>query len=286
MSTYPVHSHSPNNGRARLAHFVMFSEFEGENGEKMLATDKFVFLHLPRAGGTFVYDVVRKFFPSAREIGYHFARDLLPREYSHLPILGVVRNPWEFYVSWYEHVRPRNTASIMFSWLSENGKLDFLETTRNALNLGTDNERLDVLIEILPEHVDYSRRNIPNITKDSMRKVRGTGVGYYTFRFNHLFGNADDVFVCRLETLRQDLVAFFEGIGAATNELRDYVLRSDKKNIAEHLHYSAYYTSELAELVLIRDRPLIERFGYVFEQASSVENGGPKPSIEEPTTGL
>ena len=94
------------------------------------------------------------------------------------------------------------------------------------------------------------------------------------------------MFVCRLETLRQDLVGFFEGIGAATDELRDYVLRSDKKNIAEYLHYSTYYTPELAELVSIRDRPLIERFGYVFEQASSVENRGPKLSIEEPTTSL
>ena len=170
--------------------------------------------------------------------------------------------------------------------MTENGKLGFIDATRNALNLGVNDERLDVLIEMLPDQVDYRRRNIPNITKEAMRRVRGTGVGYYTFRFNHLFGNADDVFVCRLETLRQDLVGFFEWIGAATDELRDYVLSSDKKNISEHLHYSTYYTLELAELVLIRDRPLVERFGYVFEQASSVENGGPKPSIEEPTTSL
>ena len=117
-----------------------------------------------------------------------------------------------------------------------------------------------------------------------MRRVRGTGVGYYTFRFNEMFGNADDVFFCRLETLRQDLVAFFERIGAATDELRDYVLRSDKKNISEHLHYSTYYTPELAELVSIRDRRLIERFGYVFEQASSAasaDKGGPKNAEAE-----
>jgi hypothetical protein len=212
-----------------------------------------------------VYEVVRKFFPSAREIGYHFPRELLPREYSHLPILGVVRNPWEFYVSWYEHVRPRNAASIMFSWLSENGKLDFVETTRNALNLGTNNKRLDVLIEMLPEHVDYSRRNIPNITKDSMRKVRGTGVGYYTFRFHQIFGNPDDVFFCRLDSLREDLVTFFDGIGVATDELRDYVLGLDKKNTSEHSHESAYYTTDLVELLRIRDRELIERFGFAFE---------------------
>jgi len=231
----------------------------------MLVTDKFVFLHLPRAGGTFVYEVVKKFFPSAREVGYHFPRELLPREYSHLPILGVVRNPWEFYVSWYEHVRPRNTASIMFSWLSENGNLDFVETTRNALNLGTNSERLDVLIEMLPDHVDYTRRNIPNITKDSMRKVRGTGVGYYTFRFNQIFGNSDDVFFCRLDSLRNDLIAFFDGIGIATSELRDYVLRLDKKNTSEHSDDSTYYTADLAALVSIRDRELVNRFGFTFE---------------------
>ena len=65
----------------------------------MLVTDKFVFVHLPRSGGTFVSEVIRKFFPSAYEIGYHLPRTLLPREYSHLPVLGTVRNPWEFYVS-------------------------------------------------------------------------------------------------------------------------------------------------------------------------------------------
>lgn len=240
----------------------------------MLVTDKFVFIHLPRSGGTFVSEVIRKFFPSAHEIGYHLPRELLPKEYSHLPILGSVRNPWEFYVSWYHHVWPRDAATALISWMTENGTLGFTGTTRNALNLGVNNERLDVLIEMLPEQVDYGRRNIPNITKDAMRRVRGTGVGYYTFRFNHLFGNADDVFFCRLETLRQDLVAFFERIGAATDELRDYVLRLDKQNTAEYADVSTYYTAELAELVGIRDRQLIERFGFKFERNASETKQG------------
>jgi hypothetical protein len=239
----------------------------------MLVTDKFVFLHLPRAGGTFVYEVVKKFFPSAREVGYHLPRELLPEEYSHVPILGTVRNPWDFYVSWYHHVRPRGSASTFFSWVSDNGELGFVETIRNALNLGVNDERLDVLIEMLPEHVDYGRRNIPNITKNSMRKVRGTGVGYFTFRFNQLFGKVDDVCFCRVETLRQDLVAFFDRIGVASAELREYVLRLDKKNTAEYAQISNYYTAELAELVRSRDRQLIERFGYSFEGHASDNTG-------------
>jgi hypothetical protein len=126
---------------------------------------------------------------------------------------------------------------------------------------------------MLPEYIDYRKRYIPTVTKDAMRRVRGTGVGYYSFRFNEMFGNADDVFFCRVETLRQDLVAFFEQIGAATDELRDYVLCLDKKNSSEHLHYSTYYTPELAELVSTRDRQLVDRFGYAFEQISSATNG-------------
>jgi len=233
----------------------------------VIVTDKFVFVHFPRTGGTFITDVMMRFFPSAREIGYHLPRSLLPYEYFHLPVLGAVRNPWEFYVSWYYHVWPRDAATPLHSWLSENGKHQFEGATRNALNIGTDNYRLDALIEKLPDDVDYRKRNIPNITKDSLRKIRGTGVGFYTFRFNHLFGNADDVFFCRQECLRADLIHFLEQVDSISDEIRTYILESEKKNTAEHRHYSSYYTPELAELVSIRDRSMIERFGYVFEKA-------------------
>ena len=245
----------------------------------MIVTDKFVFIHLPRTGGTFVSGVIRKFFPSAYEIGHHMPRQFLPKQYCHLPVIGTVRNPWEFYVSLYHYVWAKDAAKDFVSWMTENGKLDLQGSIRNLLNLGVNNERLDVLIKMLPEHADYTRTQIPNISKDTARRVRDTGAGYYTFRFDHLFGNADEVFFCRLETLRRDLVSFFEGIGAVTDELRDYVFRSEKKNVAEHLHYSTYYTPELAQLVAIRDRSVIERFGYVFEDGSSVRNAEPKPSV-------
>jgi hypothetical protein len=248
--------------------------------EAMIVTDKFVFVHLPRSGGTFVSEVIRKFFPSAHEIGYHLPRALLPREFSHLPVLGTVRNPWAFYPSWYHHHHSDNRYLPLFCSLSENRELDFVQTTRNALNLGVSDEKLDLVIQGLSENFDYQKRHVSNLTRDVMRKIRGSGLGLYTFRFNQLFGQADHVYFCRLESLRSDLIAFFETIGAANDALRSYVLDLDKKNISEHLHYSIYYPQDLAELVLVRDRPLIERFGYVFE------NGGLKPATEEPTTGL
>jgi hypothetical protein len=235
----------------------------------MIVTDKFVFLHVPRSGGTFVTEVIRKFFPSAREIGYHFPRELLPREYSHLPVLGTVRNPWEFYVSWYHHQHANKRYSpfknVLFCTVSEDRTLDFVQTIRNALDLGVSDDKLDFLIQACPETVDYQERHIPNVTKDVMRKIRGSGTGLYTFRFNQLFGQADDIFFCRVASLRTDLMAFFERIGVASDDLRSHVLGLDKKHASEHRHYSTYYTPELAELVGIRDRQLVERFGFTFE---------------------
>ena len=179
----------------------------------MIVTNEFVFLHVPRSGGTFVTDVIFKFFPSAHEIGYHFPRELLPERYSHLPVLGTVRNPWEFYVSWYHHQHANKRYSpsknVLFCAVSDNRKLDFVQTIRNALDLGVTDDRLTPLIQACPETVDYQERHIPNVTRDVIRKIRGSGLGLYTFRFNQLFGPANDIFFCRVESLRTDLMAFF-----------------------------------------------------------------------------
>jgi len=235
----------------------------------MLVTDKFVFLHFPHSAGTFVYEVVRKFFPTAREVGYHLPRTLLPAEHLHLPLLGTVRNPWDFYVSWYhyqcsnEHYSPSKNA--LFCCVSEDRQLDFVQTIRNALDLGVSEDKLDSLIQALPEDFDYQKRRIPNLTRGFMRTIRGTALGLYTFRFNEMFGQGDDVFFCRVENLRNDLMEFFEKIGVASDELRRHVLGLDRKNISEHRHYSTYYTPALADLVLTRDRQVVERFGFTFE---------------------
>lgn len=254
---------------SKIPRFTLASSSLTQNGETVLVTDKFVFLHLPRSGGTFVYEVVKKFFPSAHEIGYHFPRALLPREYLHLPLLGTVRNPWEFYVSWYHYHGASETYSssknILFWCVSEDRKLNFSDTIRNALNLGASDEKLDLLIRSLPQNYDYQKRKIPNLTNELMLQIRGSGLGLYSFRFNQMFGHANDVFLCRVETLRNDLMTFFERIGVASNDLRQHVLREDKKNISTHRHYSTYYTPELRELVSIRDRQLIDRFDFSFE---------------------
>ena len=231
----------------------------------MLVTDNFVFVHLPRSGGTFVSDVIKKFFPSVREIGYHLPLSALPREFATLPVLGTVRNPWAFYPSWYFHHLPGGRHLPLFCALSENRTLDFAQTARNALNLAGSAGALDALIPQLAKDFNYTERHVSNLTRSEMEKIRGTGLGLYSFRFNQLFGSSNKIFFCRVESLRSDLIEFFDTMRLAADPLRSYVLELGKKNTSEHHHYSSYYTRELAELVAVRDRPLVERFGYRFE---------------------
>ena len=228
----------------------------------MIVTKKFVFLHLPRSGGTFVSEVIKKFFPEAREIGRHMPRTLLPEDYSKLPILCTVRNPWDYYVSLYHYAFAKDPSSILVSWMTDNGTLDFADSVRNLLELGVNQNRLDRLIDMLPDEIDYSRTIIPNITKSEARKARDSGLGYYSFRFHQMFGNFEDLYFCKVESLRGGLISFLDSINSATDEIKAFVMQTEKRNMSDHLHYSQYYTEELANLVELRDHQVIKRFGY------------------------
>lgn len=87
----------------------------------MLLTDDFVYIHMPKTGGTFVAEVVSRlygvqvpFMPSCLEAVFRkFSRGLvnenkhgtcsqIPESHRDRPILATVRNPYDRYVSQYE----------------------------------------------------------------------------------------------------------------------------------------------------------------------------------------
>lgn len=192
----------------------------------MIVTNKFVFIHLHKSGGTFVNKVIQGLFPSARQIGYHYPLNMLPREYHHLPLLGAVRNPWDFYVSYYTFQKtlldqfeakqailsvmesespadrgadPRNDIDILFEFLAKNGTLSFAETTANFLNLGTSGRKLDEVLEVMPTELGRRAKAAPvqregfrgmNVTRDDLQKIRGTREGLYAFLFRRMYDEA------------------------------------------------------------------------------------------------
>ena len=64
----------------------------------MIVSDYFVYIHTSRHGGTFLNKLILDYVPGARMIQYHGHLKDLPAQHAHLPVIGFVRNPWDWYV--------------------------------------------------------------------------------------------------------------------------------------------------------------------------------------------
>ncbi|MBW8734687.1 MAG: hypothetical protein JF571_10345, partial [Asticcacaulis sp.] len=201
----------------------------------MIICRKFVFLHLHKSGGTFVNHMMMKCIPSARRIGYHLPYSQIPDAFRHLPVLGTVRNPWDYYVSWYHFQAGQSKPNALFKICSEDATLDFSATVRNLVTLCEAPERVDRLKAAFPEHfVNYGL----NLTRDCIENVRASGLGFYTFLHDRLYAGADDPRILRMETLRKDLPGVLTGLSGPERMLVDDFLRSvPDLNVSDHKPY-------------------------------------------------
>jgi hypothetical protein len=227
----------------------------------MIATDRMVFLHLHKSGGSFVNALLLRCVPSARPIGYHFPYRELPPEYRDLPVVGTVRNPWAYYVSWYHFQVRQPHPNILFQICSDDGQLGFKATIGNLVGLSADETRLPRLERGLPD--TYLRRGL-NLTKASVGELRERGVGFYSFLYERLYAGAHDPFILRMERLRGELRSALSSIGHLPNPCAERFLDEvPPLNSTPHEAPSHYFDDELANVVAERDRSVIERYGYV-----------------------
>lgn len=228
----------------------------------MIATPRFVFLHLHKSGGTFVNECLLRYVPGARQLGYHLPHSLLPPGLADLPVLGFVRNPWSYYVSWYAFQSARPQPNPLFRVLSEAGAAGFNRTITNMLDLGTDDARLEAVAAALPARYTGRGLNLPGF---ALAPIRGSGLGFYAYLFQYMFAGAARLAVGRMEALRTELVSLLDQVGEPVNEeLRHHVTTAAPVNTSEHGDYAGYYDAALRDRVAERDAMIIERFGYRF----------------------
>lgn len=229
----------------------------------MIATDRFVYVHLHKSGGTFVNECLERFFPDARRLGYHLPARLIPEDLQSLPVLGFVRSPWSYYVSWYTFQAQMARPNALFRCVSEDRRLDFSGTIRNLLDLGNDDDRLDALLAQLPATYGQQGLNLPGF---ALAPIRGSGKGFYSFLFDYMYGDSrGPLAIGRVESLRRDLLDFLGRIEQPISiELRAFIEQAAPRNTSTHGSYREYYDEALAALVTERDRHVVEAFGYRF----------------------
>jgi len=228
----------------------------------MIVTPHFVFLHLHKSGGTFVNHILTSIFPESVSCGYHAPHTSIPKQFAHLPIVGTIRNPWSYYVSWYFFQKGRRQQNVLFQIASDDGTLSFEQTIANLAQLGMQTLRFQRLSRDLP--TDLPNRGL-NLNKSAITNMEGYTGGFYSYLVEHMYGNLDGIRIMKMENLREELLCVLREFNIEPNDSVIELINTEKKrNTSSHDSYSQYYDNETRELIARRDSEIIERFGYSF----------------------
>jgi hypothetical protein len=226
----------------------------------MLVTEKFVFIHLHKCGGTFINDAVVHCVPH-EQVGYHLPYKFVPAEFKHLPVLGSVRNPWDFYVSLFHFQGLSKKPNMVFKAFSDDGELSFEDTIYNMTN-PTD-VHFDRLYAMAPD--DFINAGV-NLTKNCIEWMRGMEGGWLTRMYTRLYEGADtQLTVIKMENLRTQFLDYLRSHEyQITRKVKDHVLKSKKKNVSKRDSYPGYYSDALQTSVAKADAGIIDQYGYTF----------------------
>jgi len=236
----------------------------------MIVTNHFVYIHTSRTAGTFLNKLIIGHVPGARMIQYHGHLRDLPEKFSHLPVIGFVRNPWDWYVSMYFDYRRKQ--QYVFQIVSNRGALDFEATVSRFLKLGDNSAQskrlLDQLRRIAPSVI--SARTPPRRGNSGLRSKHFANypenTGYYSWLFRLMYEseNARSIHIGRFENLREEVLRLFEQTGTPiSNGITAYLAEAKALNSSPRPDsFIGGYPPELEQLVADNDRYLIDRFGY------------------------
>ncbi|MCZ6723790.1 MAG: aspartyl/asparaginyl beta-hydroxylase domain-containing protein [Gammaproteobacteria bacterium] len=261
----------------------------------MIITSKFVFIHMHKTGGQSLGHMIEQCIPGFQHIGYHYPYHLLPSQYSDLPVVGMVRNPWDWYISWYAFNTRPNARNPLFFIISNGFQADFKQTVINLINLGSDKPasqyHREALIGMFPETLDGNQG--VGLTKDCIYGFNDNDNGYYSWLFSRMHGDihSDTTYIGRFENLQEEFLSIMEKLSVEElDAIRTKFINSPRLNESKHSHYSLYYDDELRELVAEKEAVLITKYNYQFEDSPpskriiefpNIQIGGIKDSFQK-----
>lgn len=226
----------------------------------MIVCDGFVFLHLHKSGGTFVNELLLNCEPSARRLGYHLPYHALPAAHRAKPVLGTVRNPYEYYVSWYAFQSSQRRPNPLFLLCSRDGTRDFSATIEALLGLESDCAAFAALRARLP---DAFREAGLNLTKTCLDPLAGSGLGFYTFLHDRLYAGARTPQIVKTSQIRTGLIPILERLGCtARARMTLFMEQVPALNRSTHGEVDTYYSADLRRRIATADAPLIARYEF------------------------
>jgi hypothetical protein len=220
----------------------------------MLITEHFVFVHMPKTGGAFVRELCRRYLSPIREFKLHPTYSQLPPEFSGLPAISFVRNPWDWYVSMYHYAHVQRIRGehdgrgVLWAEILDR---PFEEAVSRSCTLR----------ELSPEH--------PPPGPLWFRIMKERECDYYTALHSLMTADSPLVEIGRYERLRGDLIDFMDRHAIFIDDgFREAVLTSGPiyppQGSPKRSPYPSHYDARLRDLVASHC-PLVDKYGYSFD---------------------
>jgi hypothetical protein len=242
----------------------------------MIISDQFVFIHNPHTGGAFVKTLLKLAFPTAHfdELtAWHEPIQNLDKKHWHKLKFGAIRNPWEWYVSFYFKQQPKGGTLT----LALDGKANTFENfLTNLLSLDFAKRKSNLKLHKVGN--PYVKPAVPKF--DYMRRL---DVGFFSYRYIYMFfDNYERIFysddkmlafkkpfsldeVYDTQNIVENISTIFDKHKIkVTPEVKQKWAKLPIENQSQHKHYREYYSQKLINLVKYKDRLIIEKHGYSF----------------------
>jgi len=218
----------------------------------MYTTNKHVFIHCNKTGGVFVKDWMIKHLGAKVHRYKHSPIRMLDSKHHNKTKIGCTRNPFSWYVSYYEYLVQNNVLTTM----------DFPQF------LFTYTEHPRALFDFMGRKIRRKYENLyPPKTKLKIGSWTFHYINYFSYNANNILkqkviatvdpSNLD--VLMRTETLKKDMIKLFG------EEHRESIENFPRKNATKRKPYREYYNDELRSIVEQRDGVLMEYLGYEYE---------------------
>lgn len=226
----------------------------------MLITEGFVFLHLPKTGGTFVEHALKQTLrmPVLHDRRHASWREI-PPEHAGKPCIGVWRDPWSWHASLYHFARigrNHSTAAIV-ALASDNFSLGFGATLRRLLDpdarlLADYGKALEAFGGVIP---DFECMGAQTLERSAQQ-----GRGLMSVLAGEIFPERLDI-EWEQQSLRAEFLKFIKPL-APTREGFTRTLALPNQNASPKPDLRDLYDADLARLVARKESEVIARRGY------------------------
>lgn len=202
--------------------------------------NRLVFIHFPKTAGTAIRcnNDSKSVIVTDRHVGIQH----LPKIYRKFPIAGMIRNPFDFYVSLYYYFR--------------NNKNKWKGYKRLFLQYFVDDESIDLNGDFETIKKDFDKHLRLMLTKGDEHDINidNHDTGLISRLYQEMYDSDVNVFKYEDITSLNEFLMKFE-----LSPLSDHYT-----NTTDHRDYQEYYSDELVKLVEKYDAMVLEKFDYHF----------------------